>query len=288
MTTNSTIASKTLKQLRAAAKARGLKGYSKLTKAQLARKLAQAAPAAAASSNRARTARTRKKSLPAAKVAMARPAVSPVQTKTPESPAQSSHSEAPPAAVDFTPSPEWVERAKYTSRPNGHTAFTPNADLGEDIDRLPELTQPVVCLLPQKPGVLHAYWAIPPGEITATGDFKLRLGRSIDKTTTVIEEIPVRVNRGSWYFHIPEQTGTPDLLVELGYYRDGAFVVARGRSVAHLPSFYASTRTDDRWWVSEAEFQQMYLRAGGFMAAAQTYGFVGAGSSSIDLATRDK
>jgi len=57
-----------------------------------------------------------------------------------------------------------VESAKYAFAPPGTNVQEPTyaADLGEDIERLPEIRESVLCLLPQKPGVLHGYWVLPP------------------------------------------------------------------------------------------------------------------------------
>ena len=138
---------------------------------------------------------------------------------------------------------------------------------------LPILGEPVVCLLPQKPGVLHAYWILPPGTGDERVEYKLRLCHAEGEAINVSEEVPVQGHRGNWYFHVAEAANTAAMLVQLGYYREGRFVSARGRSVARLPSLYASTRTDERWWVSEADFMRMYLRAGGFVTASRRFGW---------------
>lgn len=272
---------KTLKELRELAKARGLRGYSKLGKDELAGALAgkksegataaksttAAAPAAANKAPRRSPAVGRET---AAKSASA-------ETARPPAPARADTARAPSATTPLTgryaSAEELVEGAKYALRPNGGTPPLA-ADLGEDIDRLPTLAEPVVCLLPQKPGILHAYWVLPAGE-TASGEYKLRLCRTGPEALAVCEEIPVRGDSGSWYFHVDEQPGDGGLLVQLGYYRDGVFRSARGRSIARLPNLYASARTDERWWVREQDFLQMYLRAGGFVTAGHRFAWAG-------------
>lgn len=270
---------KTLKELRELAKAHGLRGYSRLTKEQLIRaldqkaagtrapaKAAAIATAATSASGRERTTRTASGRVAPGPAAI-EPAAPPPADTTVAKPAL-----VAPTSVAYRSTEELVEGAKYALRPNGRVAPAPGTDLNEDIDRLPPLTDPLVCLLPQKPGILHAYWTLPPGE-TANGDYKLRLCRAANEALEICEEVSVRADRGSWYFHVSEQADDRGLLVQLGYYRDGAFHSARGRSLARLPSLYASARTDERWWVQEQDFMQMYLRAGGFVTPARRFGW---------------
>jgi hypothetical protein len=273
MTTDTTLLkSKTLKELRALAKARSLKGYSKLTKEQLLRLLARPAPQSSTTTSRTKKARAQKPAATTAAEATPEQAV-PVTSETKPSPVPTA--EAPPAAspeaVQFAATEEWVERTKYASRPNGGAVFESGPDLGEDIDRLPTLKEPMVCLLSQKPGVLYAYWVLPPDDAGEHVDYKLRLCRIEGGSVNLREEIPVQGPHGGWYFHVPESDDSIGTQIQLGYYRDGQFVSARGRSIAQLPSLYASTRTDERWWVSEADFMRMYLRAGGFVAPGDRY-----------------
>lgn len=288
MATNSTISDKSLKELRARAKARGLKGYSKLTKEQLVRLLERSAPESVGASARTKKKRSRAEptttsSKTSKNARSIRPSAPPAIAAKPAPPPATAEKGPAPSSPDvpaFAVNEEWVERTKYALRPNGNAHAEVSADLDEDIDRLPVLDEPVVCLLPQKPGVLHAYWVLPPDAPGERVDYKLRLCRMSGGATDVCEEVVVPAARGSWYFHVPDTNDNAGLLVQLGYYRDGRFVSARGRSVAYLPSVYASTRTDERWWVSEADFMRMYLRAGGFVAPSDRYGWVAAVGSS--------
>lgn len=268
MTNDEKLRSKTLKELQALAKTRGLKRYSKLAKEQLTRLLAQpVTPPTVTTSVRTKKTRARKSAKTAQSTATpAKPPTSPLRpleriesTPTAVAPPSSTASGTPASATE-----EWVEQTKYASRPNGRAPAESISDLGEDIDRLPPLDEPVVCLLSQKPGVLHAYWVLPSGDAGARNDYKLRLCRIGNEAAEILEEVAVPVRVGSWYFHV---SGTNNMQVQIGYYQDGRFVAARGRSIAQLPSLYASTRTDERWWISEADFMHMYLRAGGFATA---------------------
>lgn len=272
---------KTVKELRAAAKARGIKGYSKLSKEALIRALAAGEPAAADVADARARERTagdagRTRSDPRADAA---PEAGPAARSGAPSPeARGGAAAAPSAPVPpepgFASTEQLVEDAKYALRPPGGPTLPVLTDLDEDIERLPELTEPAVVLLPQKPGILHAYWVLPPGETARRGPHALRLCAARGDDVDVREEVPVRAERGTWYFHVPaESTDDGAMLVQLGYYENGRFVSALGRSHARLPSLYASTRTDRRWWIDEAEFTRMYLRAGGFVAPARRFGW---------------
>lgn len=264
---------RTVKELRAAAKARGIRGYSKLSKEALVHALdadaGEGAPQRthhAAQTGRAARATTGGATAAEPAPEPESPAVAPAQTPVaPESVA---------ARASFASTEQLVEDAKYALRPPGSPAALAAPDLDEDIERLPELTQPVVALLPQKPSILHAYWVLPPGETARREGYALRLCRGAGDTLDVQQEIAVREERGSWYFHLPaEGAEHGTMLVQLGYYEHGRFVNAGGRSQARLPSLYASTRTDQRWWIDEAEFMRMYLRAGGFVTPGQRFGW---------------
>jgi hypothetical protein len=185
----------------------------------------------------------------------------------------------PPAPV-LTPKWEWVtdtrrqpvdeeqvENAKYaTVLPGTAAPRRDTADLNEDIDNLPPVTEPMLCLLPQKPGVLHGYWIVPPNSIPYPQSLKLRLGRIARDAFEIIDEIALPDVRGHWYFHLDESADVGAVYLQLGFYEpDGRFVTATRRGIARIPSLYASDRTDRLWWVSEEQFRAMYRRAGGYV-----------------------
>jgi hypothetical protein len=269
---------KTLKELRVRAKALGLKGYSKMTKEELLRRLGRAtssvpaSPSVVARRERAGAPPTkpREKKTSATTMPVAKPAARTVAAHVDRPPATPSTSVPTAPSSDVT-TEELIGGAKYTLRPNGRPAPMPPADLGEDIDRLPALTEPAVYLLPQKPGVLYAYWRLPSGEVAQHGDYRLRLCRTMANALQVCEEVAVQLDRGGWYFHLPDNVGAHEILVQLGYYRDGEFIAAQGQSIARIPSLYASTRTDHRWWISAEDFERMYLLSGGVIDAARGY-----------------
>lgn len=280
------MAAKTLKELRTLARSRGLKGYSKLSRIELERLLAAnggqkpEAPKKTASSRKKNPAPVRSK--PAAAYAAAKPARATETTRAGgrKKPASSVKPAAVPAATTSAPATYWageiydvyneeqrVENAKYATVPPGNMApAAVAADLGEDIDKLPVVTEPVLCLLPQKPGVLHGYWVTPPGTVPDLKSLKLRLGRLNGEALEIIEEIPLPGGQGHWYFHLDESADVGEVYLQLGYYGpDGRFVTATRRGIARIPSLYASGSVDRLWWISEEQFRAMYLRAGGFV-----------------------
>jgi hypothetical protein len=250
--------SQTLEELRAEARALGLTGYSRLTKKELLALLKKhGAPSAGAGGARTAARTSNKK---------------PAAGKKPEIPPPA-HPE-PAAALApqlerISSEEERVETAKYAVVAPG-VALGPRRldDLREDIDQLPALYQPFLCLLPQKPGILHAYWALPPG--FDTGRTRLRLCRVAGDNLEIVEEIGLPGARGQWYFHIPEDNDTGAWCVHLGHYDPpGRFVSSIERAVARIPSLYATGGIDRLWWLSEAQFRAMYLRAGGVVRTGQ-------------------
>lgn len=265
---------KNLKELRAQARSRGLQGYSKLSrgdlekllsrhagqKAAVVEKTGKSAPKKPAASAKSKSAATRTKKKHAVPTARATAPATPAPALTPK---WEWATDVQRQAADE----EQVESAKYAIVPPG--AAVPRdetADLNEDIDSLPPVTEPTLCLLPQKPGVLHGYWITPPNSLAHSRLLKLRLGRIAGDTFEIIEEIALPHERGHWYFHVDEAADTGAVYLQLGYYEpDGRFVTAIRRGVARIPSLHASDRTDRLWWVSEEQFRTMYRRAGGYV-----------------------
>lgn len=243
--------SKTLEELRAEARALGLTGYSRLAKKELLELLAREGKSAARAADKPRRPAARKK-----------PEIPP--PSHPEPGAALS-----PQLARISSEEERVETAKYAVVAPG-VALGPRRldDLREDIDLLPALYQPFLCLLPQKPGILHAYWVLPPGfDVART---RLRLCRVSGDALDVVEEIALPGARGQWYFHIPEGHDAGAWCVHLGHYdAAGQFVSSIERAVARIPSLYATGSIDRRWWLSEAQFRAMYLRAGGIVRTGQ-------------------
>lgn len=246
---------KTLKELRAMARAAGLRGYSDLNKKELIELLEK---------RQARLATNAKERRAAPKNA--------VKSKSArrKTPTQRFSTERPLAAHEPLPGQvatieERIESAKFESAPPGAPCAPVQplpSSLHEDIESLPAPTEPLLCLLPQKPGVVHAYWVLQPG--APTGQLRLRLCGIGHDAIELIEETGIPEERGHWYFHVPDSADPGTFFVQLGYYdAAGKFVSAIRRAFARIPSLYASERTDRRWWVSDEEFHAMYLRAGG-------------------------
>lgn len=281
---------KTLKELRAQARALGLSGYSKLTKAQLLKLLEKSRYKSSGTGMHRLRNQGRKvpsavprDTKPVPQHATKRPAKA--VTRAPAKKKAERASAHPEPATTLQPlreSPagteEWIEAAKYAlttaGMPPGERRL---ADLLEDINRLPTVRNPQLGLLPQKPGVLHAYWALPVGaDVTRT---HLRLCRLDATTVEILEEVALPAALGHWYFHVPESGDAGAWCVHLGQYdAHGNFVSSFERAIARLPTLYAEARPDWQWWVSEARFRAMYLRAGG-VARGHRLGWPGSFSS---------
>lgn len=267
---------RTLKELRTLARSRGLRGYSSLSRSELELLLSR--------SGGENSAMPKKKSAKAP----ARKAPAPARAESPKPQKKArptAPANVPPAtAVAGTPKWEWttdiqrqsteeerVESAKYaTVLPGGELPPTGKTDLSEDIDNLPPIAEPALCLLPQKPGVLHGYWVIPSNTVAHRGTLKLRLGRIAGDSLEIIDELALAHDRGHWYFHVDESADMGAVYLQLGYYeKDGQFVTAIRRGIARIPSLHASGKTDRLWWVSEEQFRAMYRRAGGNIRAGR-------------------
>lgn len=260
----------TLAELRARAKRLGLRGYSKLRKDALQRLLA--------------TQHTRKSASQTGKKARARTAAKTTARRRPPAAAAASSqvktgrrrpraTVTPPVLVTATGDGEQqIERAKYVmTRPGVQTpAAVRNGALVEDIDPLPAIRASSVCLLPQKPGVLHGYWSIPHYTRWPNPALRLRLARLRGEGFEVLEEFPLSADSGRWYFHLHPDTREDSLYLQLGFYRpDGEFITAMHRGLARLPSLYAAERADRRWWIDERRFRELYQRSGGFALAGR-------------------
>lgn len=264
----------TIETLRAQAKKLGLTGYSKLRKDELLKLIA--------SQKRKRSTKTvtkikkttsrkvtpqKKSRRTPAKAASATPAKpSPVSVVTP----------APQSAAEAE---QRVESAKYAFALPGTQEPAYAADLGEDIDRLPEIHEPLLCLLPQKPGVLHGYWVLPAASHNIQRSARLRLATSTGDKLTILDEYPLPSERGHFYFNIEQGVELGKVYLQLGRYQpNGEFVSIIQRGIARIPSLYASMQTDRRWWISDVQFREMYRRAGG-LESGSLLGWAGSASS---------
>jgi hypothetical protein len=268
--------SESIEALRALARKLGLTGYSKLRKAELLKLIAGHEHKA-----------TSKQAAQTPKAAARKPAEAKEPHRTTKKPA-AAKAKPTPTSSKTTPWPQTfandeqqVESAKYAFAPPGTSIQEPTytTDLREDIERMPEIRDPLLCLLPQKPGVLHGYWVLPPALLTAERSIRLRLAHDAGDHLKILGEHPVPAERGHWYFHIEEGIELGTVYLQLGRYQaDGEFVSIIERGIARIPNLYASTLTDRRWWVSDAQFREMYRRAGGIERGVQL-GWAGAASS---------
>jgi hypothetical protein len=263
--------SKSLDELRAMARALGLRGYSKLRKDDLINLL----KTHSTDSRTIRPASSAKSGTPRA-VGNSSPAKTSgsIHRSPPRTSAKPSGTEEPAARLLSQPTPaaseeERIETAKYAVSPAG-TALSPRGlaeSLHENIEQLPALPESTLCLLPQKPGVLHAYWVLASTPPAPLAELRLRLCRRFTEgAIEVLEEVALPAAVSGWYFHIPEDAEPGDYLAHLGHYAAGGeFVTAIERGIARIPSLYASAHTDRRWWISDADFRALYRRAGGIV-----------------------
>jgi hypothetical protein len=279
--------SKSVKELRELAKQQGLANYSKLTKEELIRLLAakKRGGASKPATGNKTTAAGKK---PAAKKGSATRKTAangrPAAGKAPKA-------ERPAPPADLEPglradaTETQVEEAKYVLTPPGIPEFVHRepADLGEDIDALPPIPEPLLCLLPQKPGVLHAYWVVDPPMLERKEGLRLRLTRlgESGQGVELLQEFEVNAASGHWYLHLPETEDPGDVFLQLGHYTSaGEFVSPLHRGTVRVPSLRAAAgKVDARWWFSDEQFREMYLRAGGYLRGTRL-GWAGPAASS--------
>lgn len=240
---------KSLDELRTLARSTGLRGYSGLRKKQLIELLVK--QKASPTKLNARKEKTAKSSDGRAKPAKPREKTS-VDAKTSAK------------TTSTTPvTEEQIGSAKFqTTPPNTPLRQTFVSSLHEDIENLPASGESMLCLLPQKPGVVHAYWTLQPG--AQTKPLKLRLCYASDDAMQLLDEVDVSGTSGHWYFQIPDTAELGSVIGHLGFYdTQGKFVTAIHRGIAHIPTLYASGATDRSWWISDDDFHAMYHRTGG-------------------------
>lgn len=248
----------TIATLRAKAKKLGLTGYSKLRKDELVKLIASkktrtvAKPAATSCKTTPRTVALPKKSH--------RKQAKPVNKASAKVPAAKRMTSVLPVIAEAE---QRIESTKYAFALPGVPEPQYAANLDEDIDRLPVTHEPLLCLLPQKPGVLHGYWMLPPALLHPGQSVRLRLVTLRDDRETLLAEHPVHSERGHHYFMVGESTGLDSVTLQLGSYQPGGkFISLIQRGIARLPSLYPSTQTDRLWWISDAQFKAMVQRAG--------------------------
>ncbi len=265
---------KTVKQLRAMARKQGRRGYSRMSRSELLRLLARpvrepAKRRSTATGSQAKRKLGQKSARPQKRVKSATPKA---RTKS-----RKRARVAKPAAAGVRPARKRTASAGRTARklrikpesmliPAGLELPVPfvAADLDEDIDSLPPLPDALLGLLPQKPGILHGYWALEPGTLRRQPDLRIRLCSIHNRVLEVLDEIPLPSDSGRWYFHVGDLATETQLYAQLGYYgADHSFITAIDHGIARLPSLHASEQTDTHWWISDAEFGRMYARTGG-------------------------
>ena len=248
---------KTVRELRALAKSLGLTKYSKLTKAQLLRLIAAASP-------------------PTTTRAVSPKAATKVSKKQKATRRQTGIKVVSPRAQPTARKPRPVVRRASRSAASKvgvgkvTTASTPPAGTEDDAATFPKtssqppLDAPMLTLRGQKPGVLHAAWNIDPARSMPLPYLRLRILKVNTNYTGIIDEISLPDLHGSRYFHLAAEFCDAPLRAELGYHSsDGRFIVMRRHTDIRLPSRLAAGRGDPRWWISETDFRELYIRSGG-------------------------
>lgn len=245
------LAEKSVQELRDLAKSLGLTKYSKLTKAQLLRLLAAVPPAAATRAAASKTAAKTPKKQKAARGVPGAKARSPG---------------VPPGAR----TPRAAGRQAPVLKTGDITAATPAS--GEEhasaahakTPPLPVPAAPMLTLRGQQPGVLYAAWSIDPARSMPLPYLRLRILAAGADHITLIDEIPLPDLQGSRYLHLATESGDTPLRAEIGYHSsDGRFIVMHAHTDVRLPSRRAAGRGDPQWWISEADFRELYVRSGG-------------------------
>ena len=246
---------KTVQELRTLAKSIGLTKYSKLAKAQLLRLIAAASPPARTASTKTAIKTSKKK--PAAQrraQVRANPAdASPAMRK-------------PRAGTQLAPR---VAASKV--RVARSAVVTPTPGSGRNVaatysetSPLPPPAAPMLTLRGQQPGVLHVAWSIDPARSMPLPFLRLRILKVSAGDAGVIDEVSLPHLQGSRYFHITTEFDDCPLRAEIGYQSsDGRFIVMRQHTQIRLPSRLAAGRGDPQWWISKADFRELYLRSGG-------------------------
>ncbi len=236
------LAEKTVQELRDLAKSLGLTKYSKLTKAQLLRLIAAAPPPAATRA----AAKTPKKQ---------KAARGGTGTKT-----------RSPGTAPEAHKPRALGRQAPAVTIGGITATTGEHDMPAHAKTppLPVRAAPMLTLRGQQPGVLHAAWSIDPARSMPLPYLRLRILTAGADSSTLLDEIPLPDLQGSRYFHLATQSGDTPLRAEIGYHSsDGRFIVMQSHTDIRLPSRQAAGHGDPQWWISEADFRELYVRSGG-------------------------
>ncbi|GMR18583.1 MAG: hypothetical protein BMS9Abin33_1004 [Gammaproteobacteria bacterium] len=260
---------KTVSDLRTMARKLDLSGYSRMRKDELIKAISKARKKKVKSKTKKKLAKTVKAT---AQIKSKKPVRASRKQAKPETGVEKSKTPAtlpqPPALkIVISDEEQRVEDAKYvTARPGTPPPTDFVDDLGEDLDKLPPLNGPRLTLLPQKPGVFHAHWALASGHLAKQPGLRLRLSSLSRDTITLLEEIALPANQGYWYFQTNPALDASKVYLQLGFYNENSkFVTAIERGIVRIPRLAASPHTDQRWWISEKEFRQLYLAAGGRM-----------------------
>jgi len=241
-----------VKALRELARELGLTGYSKLRKDDLLKQIKKARAkkkaVQAAPKNSVNTAKTGKKT------------TKPQTGKTVARVTETTQAQLVPLTAGGETEEERIESAKYFF-PQTHDQFP--QDLGEDIDHLPFLAGPRLTLLAQKPGVLQAAWHLAPGTCARQPGLQLRLGLMANRRFQVVQDVDVKTDHGTYYFHVDPSWPQSAIYLQLGFVgAGGRFVIAIPRGIVRLPRLMALTSLGVNWALEEEEFEHVVAQSG--------------------------
>jgi len=243
---------KTMTELRALARIRGLRGYSKLRKRDLMKLLQNSrsanAPGDPKPSKRSQPRSDRKTHLLAPAPRPGPPALEPGSLAPNIDNAQN------------RPDPR-ADRTKFSPGPAAPGARRPvhRADNSDPITSRPALHAPRLVALPQKPGILHVYWRLPEDPVA---ELRLRIVRIDRGGDGIVSEIIPMTAEGNAYIQVPETADMVEYRAELGRNcGEGNFDLVVPSVVTRTPRNEPSIDGDTRWWISGEEFRSRFARA---------------------------
>lgn len=247
---------KTVAELRALARARRLRGYSKLRKRELVRLLTVSTSTGTTDSRRAHgaskaTVRSQARNGPRHET--------PIPDACRETPGEDPESnirvEAP-----VKPAPR-ADETKFARAALDHGAgntTTDTDDAGMPASR-PVPSVPRLVILPQKPGVVHVYWRLSP---EPSDDLRLRVLRIGHTGHEILADFRPLTAEGNAYIQVPETREAVECRAELGRRAgDGRFDLVVSPAAARVPGNQFSPHGDPRWWISAEDFITRHAQA---------------------------
>ena len=266
---------KTVDELRALARSRGLKGYSRLTKDGLLRLLAvkKSIASKTTAKKKKQTKAGRTATTPAMKKKIASGSAIRRRATTPPPASKAKKRKIPP--LPAIGDAEAAADAKFTIAMPGtrRPQPAPARSLREPIEQLPALPVPMLLVMQQKPGAIHVSWQLPPESVSTPDSTRLRLIQGGPGGETVVHDIPLPARRGSRYLLLATVGLQSGMTVQVGrYHANGSFHADMQRTLNRLPDAGPAGHTHPRWWISAQDFARLYLHGGGQSCALSDHG----------------